>query len=249
MAGFKDTIRTVCVFLILRKPFVSALTLCMVMAERESSGRGEMLPQMFVYFYILAMFFTGTMLSFANQRSLFALLGAAFTAAFSLISHSIMLTPIKQWIRVRMVARDAAMFGMYLIIASRGTERLERRYRLAWLFQYGCGLLTAFFCITAFQLNRNPEEQGALMLPSIVSDFAKLSLAGLFMVCGLLLVSDWNIKTVSSMLLCAQLLYMVLVEVNIKYWTRRQRLEFWSQVGMSVDSLYILLTLFLIATK
>lgn len=45
------------------------------------------------------MFFAGTMLSFGDQKSLFALLAAGFSASFSVISHSIM-APVDPWLKV-----------------------------------------------------------------------------------------------------------------------------------------------------
>lgn len=218
------------------------------MGEREKRSRAELLPQLYVYMYIFGMFFAGTMLSFGNQRSLFALLAAGLTAAFSGISHAIM-APIEPWIKVRMIIRDAAMVGMYVIVASRGTERLERKYRLAWMFQYGCSMLTAFFCITAFQLSRNPEEQGALNLPYHLGDFAKIILAGTFMVGGLLLASDWKTKTVAHLLVAAQLLYMLLVETRIHYWTNRLKVGLWVQLDLLISSIYIFIILILISSK
>ncbi|XP_071852979.1 transmembrane protein 101-like isoform X2 [Apostichopus japonicus] len=210
--------------------------------------RSELLPGLYVYVYIFAMFFAGTMLSFGDQKSLFALLAAGFSASFSVISHSIM-APVDPWLKVRMVVRDAATVGMYIIIASRGVERLERRYRLAWMYQYGCALLTAFFCITAFQLNRSPQEQGALNFPYYIGEFTKIILAGTFMVCGLLLASDRKTKTVSSILVVSQLLYISLVEMRIHYWTKKLKVELSTQVDLIISSFYILIILLLIALK
>ncbi|XP_033631152.1 uncharacterized protein LOC117293047 [Asterias rubens] len=229
-----------------RFPFFCALAFTMLCSERESSRRPEGYPHTVIYVHLALLILEGSMMSFATQRSLFALMCAIQAAVMMLVTHTSPSLRFKPWLMIRMLSRDIGVIGTYLIIASRSHEELSRRYRLTKLYPIGRSFLASYFIVLAFQLNQEVIEQKAFIhrVPgglAVVSLFCIICLISSFM-----LMSEMKVKTTAQILLVLLLIIIVFVDLDFKYW-QGKKVEYWNQITIVGNDVCMLAMLFMLA--
>ncbi|XP_038052662.1 transmembrane protein 101-like [Patiria miniata] len=234
-------------FILTRLPFASAVVFALLCHERESNERPLGYPHIVIYIHVALLMLEGSMMSFATQRSLFALMCAVQIAVMMLVTHTSPSLRYKPWLMIRMLSRDLGVIGSYLILASRTHEELSRRYRLAKLYPLGRSLLASYFIVLAFQLNREAVEQDAFVHHIPGGIVAVSAFCGACMVCSLMFLSQYKVKPAVRVLIVLGLLFTVMVDLDFKYWKRRH-VEYWNQVTILVNDLGMVAMLLLLAT-
>ncbi|XP_022105916.1 transmembrane protein 101-like [Acanthaster planci] len=234
-------------FVLTRFPFLSAVIFVLLCNERERNGRPEGYPHLVIYLHVALLMLEGSMMSFATQRSLFALMCAVQMTVMTLVTHTSPSLRFKPWLMVRMMSRDVGVIGSYLILASRTHEELSRRYRLARLYPLGRSLLASYFIVLAYQVNREALERQAF-LQHIPGGIVSVSaFCGASMLSSMMFLSQYKAKTSVRVLLALLLVSTLTVDLDFAYW-KRQRVEFWNQVTILLNDAGMLGMLLLLAT-
>ncbi|XP_072016755.1 transmembrane protein 101-like [Amphiura filiformis] len=234
---------------ITRYPFIAALVFTMLCSEREQAGKPDTIPRILIYIQFAAQFLSATMMSFGGQRSLFALVAAVQTAVTSAVIHTSSTVYLPPWLVMRMIARDAAVVGSFLIIASRVHEKHSKRYRLAHMYPLGCALVGIFFAAYAVQLFRDQQEAIAFLSHMPLATILQPVFCVCFICSGLILASDNrdSMRKAPKLLIPLVILVLLFVEMDFNYWRSNRKVEFWNHIDQVLKMVNALASLLLIS--
>ena len=148
-----------------------------------------------------------------------------------------------------MIARDAAVVGAFLIVASRVHEKTSRRYRLEYLYPLGCSLVGLFIVGYAVQLYRDQNETIAFVSNIPLGQLLQPIFCVVFVTAGLILASDNRdyIRTAAKGLIPMMMVVLVFVELDLKYWTGRREVEYWNHMYQLSKTIMVVSSLILVS--
>ncbi len=150
---------------------------------------------------------------------------------------------------MRMIARDIAVVGSFLIIASRVHEKHSKRYRLAHLYPLGCALVGIFFVGYAVQLYRDKQEALAFLSHMPLATILQPVFCIGFLCSGLILASDNRdyMQKAAKLLIPLVIVVLVFVEADVYYWRDSRKVEFWNHIDQCLKMVNALASLILIS--
>ncbi|XP_077978703.1 transmembrane protein 101-like [Glandiceps talaboti] len=234
-------------FIISRYPYCYAVLLIMLFAERAKHGRPEGYPRQYSYITIGSLFVFGSMIVLRIQRPLGFLLCAIQMLIHTYITHTSKQIHHGEWLSIRMVTRNVAVMGAYLMLASRTTERLPRRSNVHFLFPLGRYIYGLFLICYAYALYHSKEDYRAFTKLVPFGNVLVFAVVAMVAIGGVCFISDTRVRLAAQVLLFVLSFTTLFYEGSINYWTRQKYVEYWNHIVIlseTVVSLGVLMLFF-----
>ncbi|XP_002732537.1 transmembrane protein 101-like [Saccoglossus kowalevskii] len=233
-------------FIISRYPYIFAFVLLMLFAERAEQQRSEGYARGYIYSNIAALFVLGTLIIFDWQKHTAYLLCAVQVAIHAFYTHTSPYLHFGEWLTIRIVTRNFAVIGGYLMLASRELENIPRRFKKPLLFTTGRYVYGFFLLCYSYTLFRSKEDNRAFHKLVPLGNLFSFVMVALTAVGAGSFFSGIRLRTAARVLLVVLIVTTLYFEGNINYWWRQRFVEYWMHILILSESIVAIAVLMLL---
>ncbi|XP_050411352.1 transmembrane protein 101 [Patella vulgata] len=228
-------IKTLSEFLLAKFPFINALTLLMLLAERSPKESFPPINPHIIYINLGICVVCGVLMSIRLQANKAVLIYAGQLLYFAYTFYSNAKLNYGEWHRIHIATRHVGCAGIYIMFASflDNQKSVASRNQLQ---RIGEILLGIYFFAYMYTLNNSPDYRRAFMDHVPGEDwsryFATVALAG----CALSFISGHFVRDVCLFSSFVVIFMTLVVDGDLFYWTNRG-VHYWNQIRMTLDNI------------
>jgi ABC-type multidrug transport system fused ATPase/permease subunit len=233
---FKSSVRNVVLFLFPRYPFVNALTLLMLLAERASREKFPPFDPKAIYVNVGLLFAFAVAMGFNHGRRVAAILHAVqlvFLAAVTYMSNALQ---YRQAVRTRMANRMVGVAGFFLLFAYFVSQKPKPKL----LRRLGELLVSVHLLVATYSILQTAEDREAFLKLVPGSQPMLFVFATLLVSIGLCYLPGLFVYDVTQVLIVVLSLMTVIIDMRMSYWTERRGLDYWNQLRLLLDNVAII---------
>ncbi|KAL4225684.1 hypothetical protein ACF0H5_016373 [Mactra antiquata] len=228
-------------FLFAKFPYVQAVTLLMMLAERAM--KMEKYPPMnpnIIYTVAALCFIAGVFMTAKLQTRFASLLYSAVLVYLTFNAYTNKQFNYSRHVRNRISGRHLGCLGVYLIysfINSNKDNKLIHRIGELCIATYLLG--------SAYIINESYEDKRAIMEFIPGGDYARYFLTLLFTCCGLCFLAGYFLKDISMTMGFLLMVVTLIIDMKFSYWSYRG-MAYWSQMRLVVDNVNLIVGFFVL---
>ena len=234
-------------FVITRYPYLCAVLLMVTTAEdakEKKIVRGSLKYRM-AYFHLGAYFFCGTIMSFDmfGLKRLFSILTCFHLAFVSYTEYSL---SYGEQIAYRMLTRNVACIGCYLMVAGGIAKNKGEGDRSARLVSFGRQLIAVYTVLSVVLTWNDHKEFGAYLAHAFNDPLVVYVLMIIQLSLGLCLYAGYNVLQFSKYYAILLVATTVLIDLDIPYWTSNAGMKTWNTATIACRHLPVVSAMLLV---
>ncbi|XP_069131678.1 transmembrane protein 101-like [Argopecten irradians] len=221
-------------FLLARFPFINALSLLMLLAERAQHETKPPLHPGLIYANIAVFLMCGFLMSGKVMRKELSLVCAGQMVFFAFNMYTNTQLHYSQWQRIRMGIRHlgcAGMFVLYSYLQDRTSS--TRRLGEITIGLYLLGL--------TYILNNSNEDRSAFLSHIVGGDWSRYFFTLIVACAALSFFSGYFLRDMSISIVILLTLYTVFVDCDFTFWVGKRGMHHWNQVRIVMDDIFLII--------
>lgn len=147
-------------------------------------------------------------------------------------------------LQVRIATRHVGIIGMCLLFA-----HLNDPKRQLFLRKMGEGLVGIYLFCCTYLLNSTTEDKRAFLWHVPGADWSRYIVTIMYLTSSLCFMSGYFLRDIALCMVITTAFMTSFVECDIPYWTTRLRMDYWNQVRLIADNIFILIGFIMIFRK
>lgn len=231
-------------FFIARFPFLNAISLLLLLAERAQNESYPPIPPKVIYTHIGIFVACGFLLSFRYKCKEVSLVycGQMLYLVYTLFTNTQI--DYTQWQKIRMASRHIGCVGIFLLFSSI-FENLPSKQ----LQKLGETVIGLFLMAFVYILNDSVEDKKAFLSHVPGGDWSRYFFTLVLAAGAISFFSGHFLRDMSISVIVMFGILTILVDCDINYWVEGNRMLFWNQVRIIIDDLCILLGFAMIVVR
>ncbi|XP_060564694.1 transmembrane protein 101-like [Ruditapes philippinarum] len=222
-------------FLLAKFPYVQAISLIMLLAERAL--KMEKYPPMhphLIYGIAVVCFITGCMMTAKIKLRFATLVYSSVLVYLTINAYTNRQFNYSRHVRNRIASRHAGCLGVYLIYSFIKSNRQSNL-----IHRIGELCISAYLLGSAYLINESYEDKRAVLENIPGGNYARYFLTIIFTCAGLCFISGYFLRDISMSMAFLIGAITILVDMKFSYWSYRG-MAYWNQMRIVIDNLNLL---------
>ncbi|KAL3842240.1 hypothetical protein ACJMK2_020276 [Sinanodonta woodiana] len=234
--------------LLTKVPYVSAVTLLMLLAERAKNETYPPLHPKLIYVNLGLYIFVGILMSMKVKVKEACLLyvGQLLFMIYNVNINSKMNYLLKD--RYRISLRCFGCMGIFILYAYLQNIKNGTSKKNTILRRIGELVIGFYLVLSAYYINESSEDKRAIQYLFVGHDWTRYFLTLIYATSGICFLSGYFLKDISISLIFLLLLYTGFVDLRIDYWKSRGIL-FWDQIRLIADHVTLIIGFLYLSLK
>ncbi|XP_060083499.1 transmembrane protein 101-like [Ylistrum balloti] len=223
-------------FLLARFPFINALSLLMLLAERAQHETQPPMHPNLIYANIGVFLMCGFLMSGKVMRKELSLVcaGQMFFFAFNMYTNTNL--HYSQWQRIRMGVRHIGCAGMFILYS-----HLQDRKWTTHLRRIGEITVGLYLLGITYVLNNSAEDKRAFLSHVVGGDWSRYFYTLIIACAALSFFSGYFLRDMSISVIILLTLATVFVDCDLTFWVDRRGMHYWNQIRIVLDDICLIL--------
>lgn len=234
--GIKTIFRAVVLFLFPRFPFLNALTLLLLLAERATRESEPPFDPKLIYLHLGLFFACALGMGFDAIRRYSALFHAIHLLCFAFMIYMSEALGYRLWVKIRMAHRIVGIAGYFILYAYFSGPK-PRSKSLKRIGEITVGI---YVSIATYVVLQSPEDKEAFLRFVPGAQSSLFIYATFLAAVGLCYIPGQFVYDVTVLLILLLTISTCLIDSQLSYWTDRRGLDYWVQVRLLADNMTIL---------
>ncbi|KAK3605528.1 hypothetical protein CHS0354_013151 [Potamilus streckersoni] len=234
--------------LLTKVPYVSAVTLLMLLAERAKNETYPPLHPKLIYLNLGLYIFVGILMSLKVRVKEACLLyvGQLIFMTYNVNMNSKMNYLMKE--RYKISLRCLGCMGIFILYVHLQNSKNSSSKKNAILRRIGELVIGFYLVLSAYYINDSYEDKRAIQYLFVGHDWSRYFITLIYAASGVCFLSGYFLKDISLSLVFLLLLYTGFVDLRIDYWQSRGIL-FWDQIRLIVDHVTLIIGFIYLSSK
>ncbi|XP_033752923.1 transmembrane protein 101-like [Pecten maximus] len=223
-------------FLLARFPFINALSLLMLLAERAQHETQPPMHPNLIYANIAVFLISGFLMSGKVMKKELSLVCAGQMIYFAFNMYTNTHLHYSQWQRIRMGIRHLGCAGMFILYS-----HLQDRMTSGHLRRLGEITVGITLIGLTYILNNSAEDKRAFLTHIVGGDWSRYFYTLIIACAAMSFFSGYFLRDMSISMIILLTLSTLFVDCDFTFWVDRRGMHYWNQIRIVLDDIFLIL--------